>query len=56
MRHELRDLAVGDHDQQPQREAVRQRLYELNVLVRSLLDQEVEVFLPLLDTPDPNRS
>lgn len=53
IRHGLRDLAVGDLDLQPRREAVRQRLYELTALLRSLLTQEVEVCLPLLDSPDP---
>jgi hypothetical protein len=53
LRHQLRDLAVGDLDQQSRREAVRQRLYELNAVVRSLLAQETEVCLPLLDAPDP---
>ena len=54
LRHELRDLAVGDLDQQSRREAVRQRLYELNALVRSLLTQETEVCLPLLDASEPH--
>lgn len=51
VRHELRDLAVGDLDERSRREAVRQRLYELNALVRSLLTQETEVCLPLLAFP-----
>ncbi len=54
LRHELRDLAVGDLDQQSRPETVRQRLYELNALVRSLLTQETEVCLPLLDASDPD--
>lgn len=54
VRHELRDLAVGDLDERSRREAVRQRLYELNALVRSLLTQETEVCLPLLDASDPD--
>lgn len=54
VRHELRDRAIGDLDQQSRREDVRQRLYELNALVRSLLTQEAEVCLPLLDAPGPD--
>lgn len=53
LRHDLRDLAVGDLAQRSNREAVRQHLYELHALVRSLLTQETEVCLPLLDTSDP---
>lgn len=54
LRHELRDLTVGELAPRSSREAVRQRLYELNALVRSLLRQETDVFLPLLDGPDPD--
>lgn len=56
LRHELRDLAVGDLDEQPRRQAVRQGLYELAALVRSLLTQEADVCLPLLGSPSPNPS
>lgn len=49
LRHELRDLAVRDLDGQRRREDVRRRLYELGALLRSLLSQEAEVCLPLLD-------
>lgn len=52
LRHELRDLAVGDLNGQVPREAVRQRLYELTALLRSLLAQETAVCLPLLDPVD----
>jgi hypothetical protein len=39
IRNELRDLAVGDPKQPLDRDRIRQRLYELNALVRSLIQQ-----------------
>lgn len=39
IRNELRDVAVGDPKHSLDRDRIRQRLYELNTLVRSLLQQ-----------------
>lgn len=52
LRNDLRDLAVGDLDSTPNREAVRQRLYELRVLVLMVLKQQIEVVLPRVSSSD----